>query len=309
MDNSNGLWMPPAASTVAQQVDDLYFIIYWLCVVFFFLVAGGVVYFAWKYRRQRPDQLATAQIGHNTLLEATWTIIPGILVIWIFVLGFRVYMNLVVAPGDALEYQVTAKQWAWDFRDPDGCTTPGELHVPAGRPVKLLMRSNDVLHSFFVKDFRIKQDVVPGRYSQVWFQADKPGEHVVQCTEYCGTSHSNMFAKVIVHPPEAYAKKAETFCKVVVGKEHGEKLYKTQCAACHTLDGNRLVGPTFKGLWGREEKIVGMAPVLVDENYIVESIRVPTAKVVEGYPPAMPAFPTLTDDDIASIIEYMKTLK
>lgn len=309
MDTPNGYWMPPAASTVAQSVDDLYFVIFWLCVVFFFIVTGGVVYFAYKYRRRHPDQLASQQIGHNTLLEATWTIIPAILVIWIFVLGFRVYMDLVVAPGDALDYQVTAKQWAWDFRDPDGCSVPGELHVPAGRPVKLTMRSDDVIHSFYVADFRIKQDVLPGRYSSVWFQADKPGTHAIQCTEYCGTSHSNMFAKVVVHTPEEFANRAQTFCKVTVGKEHGEKLYKNQCAACHTIDGNRLVGPSFKGIWGREGKMADGTKVVVDENYIVESIRIPTAKVVEGYPPAMPAFPTLSNDDIASIIEYMKTLK
>jgi cytochrome c oxidase subunit 2 len=118
-----------------------------------------------------------------------------------------------------------------------------------------------------------------------------------------------MFAKVVVHTPEAFANRAQTFCKVTVGKEHGEKLYKNQCAACHTIDGNRLVGPSFKGIWGREGKMSDGSKVIVDENYIVESIRIPTAKVVEGYPPAMPAFPTLTNDDIASIIEYMKTLK
>lgn len=309
METGSSFWMPAQASTFAGDVDDLYFFIYWLCVFFFLVIAGGTVLFAWKYRRRRPDQLASAQITHNTLIEAAWTIIPTIICIGIFAWSFKVYMGLQVAPADASEYKVVGKQWAWEFTEPDGCQTYGELHVPADKPVKLLMRSEDVIHSFYVPDFRIKQDVIPGRYTGLWFQAPKANAkgHQVFCTEYCGTSHSDMLAKIVVHTPEEMEKKA--WCETKADAATGEKLFKALCAACHTIDGNRLVGPSFKGLFGRDEKLTGGATVKVDENYIVESIRNPTAKVVDTYPPAMPPFPQLKDKEIDAIIMYIKTLK
>jgi hypothetical protein len=165
METGSSFWMPPPASTFAGDVDDLYFFIYWLNVFFFLVIAGGTVLFAWKYRRRHPDQLASQQMTHNTLIEAAWTIIPTIIVIGIFAWSFKVYMTLQVAPANAPEYKVVGKQWAWEFTEPDGCQTYGELHVEADKPVKLLMRSEDVIHSFYVPDFRIKQDVIPGRYT------------------------------------------------------------------------------------------------------------------------------------------------
>lgn len=309
METGSSFWMPPQASTYAQGVDDLYYFIFWLCVFFFAVIAGGTVLFGWKYRRKSPEQLATAQMTHNTAIEAAWTIIPTLIVIGIFAWSFKVYMTIQVAPANAPEYRVVGKQWAWEFTDPDGCSTPGELHVPAGQPVKLLMRSEDVIHSFYVPDFRVKQDVIPGRYTGIWFQADKPGKHQIYCTEYCGTSHSNMLGQVLVHTPEEWAARKTTFCSEKATPEKGEKLYKSLCAACHTIDGNRLVGPSFKGIFGREEKLVGGATIKVDENYLVESIRNPTAKVVDTYPPAMPPWPNLTDGDIDAIIMYLKTVK
>jgi cytochrome c oxidase subunit 2 len=309
METGSSFWMPPPASTFAGDVDDLYFFIYWLNVFFFLVIAGGTVLFAWKYRRRHPDQLASQQMTHNTLIEAAWTIIPTIIVIGIFAWSFKVYMTLQVAPANAPEYKVVGKQWAWEFTEPDGCQTYGELHVEADKPVKLLMRSEDVIHSFYVPDFRIKQDVIPGRYTSLWFQAPKPNAagHQVFCTEYCGTSHSDMLAKIKVHTPEEMQKRE--WCQVKADAATGEKLFKALCAACHTIDGNRLVGPSMKGLFGKEEKLVGGATVKVDENYIVESIRVPTAKVVDTYPPAMPPFPQLKDAEIDAIIMYIKTLK
>ena len=309
MDNGSSIWMPPQASTVAKSVDDLFDFILWLNIISFAMIAIGTVYFAWKYRRKTPDQLATAQIPHNTIAELSWTIIPGILVMWVFVWGFQVFLDLHMAPADSLEYRVKASQRKWEITEPDGCYTPGALHVPAGKPIKLLMHSEDVLHSFFVKDFRIKQDVIPGRYASVWFQADKPGQHHIFCTEYCGTSHSDMLATVYVHTAEEMAKKDETWCKSEPTVERGQMLYTSLCSACHSNDGRRIVGPTFKGLYGRDEKLTTGETVNVNENYIVESIRDPQAKIVDGYPPAMPAFPQLKTGDIDALINYMKTLK
>lgn len=309
METGSSFWMPAQSSTFAADVDNLYFFIYWLCVFFFVIIAGGTVLFAWKYRRKHKDQLASAQLTHALAWEAAWTIVPTILVVIIFAWAFRVYMDMQVAPGNAVEYKVVAKQWAWEFTEPDGCQTYGELHVEADKPVKLLMRSEDVIHSFFVPDFRIKQDVLPGRYTGLWFQAPKANAqgHQLYCTEYCGTSHSDMLGRVFVHTAEEMASKP--WCTIKASPASGEKIFKNLCAPCHSPGDNRLVGPPMKGLFGRDEKLVGGATVKVDENYIIESIRNPTAKVVDTYPPAMPPFPQLKDAEIDAIIMYIKTLQ
>ncbi|MFN3198908.1 MAG: cytochrome c oxidase subunit II [Bradymonadia bacterium] len=344
------LWMPPQASTVAEGVDDLYYGIYWICVFFFLLITFAVVYLVAKYRRRDADQLATSQIAHSTKIEILWTGIPTILVLGIFVWGFNVFMDLHVAPVDAMEIKATAQKWSWSFKYSNGDQTPGELFVPEGKPVKLVMNSKDVIHSFYVPAFRVKQDVVPGRYSSVWFEAKantvaeywkkypdakadfdamkaaiakkQPApepkasmpmlpQYQVYCTEYCGTSHSAMLATVVVLPQDEYELRMK---KTGFGPQdpiaRAKKVYDGLCKSCHTLDGNRLVGPSFKGLYGRMEKITGMDPVKVDENYIRESILEPNAKLVEGYAGGMPSFKgQLSDDQIDDLISWMKTLK
>lgn len=304
------LWMPPQASTVAEGVDDLYYGIYWICVFFFLLITVMVVYFVAKYRRKSDDQLATSQIAHSTKVEFIWTAVPTVLVIGIFVWGFNVFMDLHVAPVDAMEVKVTAQKWSWSFEYSNGDQTPGELFVPEGKPVKLLMQSRDVIHSFYIPAFRVKQDVVPGRYTTMWFEAKKAGDYQVFCTEYCGTSHSQMLATVKVLPVDEFNEKMEKGFGPNDPVARGEKLYSGYCKACHSVDGSKVVGPTFKGLFGREEKIQGQAAVTVDENYLRESILEPNAKIVEGYPAAMPSFKgQLKDEQIDDIITWMKTIK
>jgi len=305
-------WMPPEASTFAGDVDAIFDFIYWLNVFFFVAITGAVVYFAIKYRRKSDDQLATSQVGHNTLIEAAWTFIPLLICIVIFVWGFRVFLDQSVAPDGAYEVKVTAQAYAWNYTYPDG-RVEQELVVPEDTPVKLVMGSKDLLHSFFVPDFRVKSDVVPGRYTTVWFEAKQPGEHIVFCTEYCGSGHSAMMSKVVVKTKpdfDAWLKASGPPDGVSLA-DWGAQLYTSAgCAACHSLDGSKRVGPTWKGIFGSERQLVEGEPVKADENYIRESILQPLNKVVAGYPPSMPSYQgQLSDAKIDALVEYIKTLK
>ena len=308
-------WMPPAASTVADDVDALFNFIMIINYVFFAVIAVGTIWFAWKYRRRSDDQLATSQIKHNTAIEAIWVFGPLALCFVVFIWGFKLYLNMSVAPADAYEVQVSAQKWQWSFTQANGETVPAVLHAPANRPVKLIMSSKDVVHSFFVPDFRVKADVVPGRFSTVWFEAKQPGDYQVFCAEYCGKDHSRMLATVRVLPQEEFDKKLKdgfvTMDKKIAPAEYGKKFYKDYaCASCHSLDGTAGVGPSFKGLWGRTEKLEGGATVKVDEEYLRESIWDPKAKIVAGFAPVMPTFKgQINDDKMFAIIAYIKTLK
>lgn len=315
--NTSGstFWMPPQRSTIAGDVDVLFDFIYWLNVVFFLLIAFGTIYFVWKYRRKSEDQLATSQVAHNTSLEALWTFIPLVLVLALFVWGFRVFLDQNVSPQNAFEVRVTGEKWLWNFQYPNGQKTINELHAPPpGHPTKLVITSKDVLHSFFVPAFRVKMDAVPGRYTTLWFEPTEPGTYQIFCTEYCGTGHSDMLGKVIVHDT------MESFEEAMGGAERpedmplaewGKQLYdKLACGACHSLDGSKKVGPSFKGSWGTERKLADGATATMDDNYIRESLMDPQAKVVAGFAPSMPTFKgQLSDDDIAAIIEFIKAQK
>jgi cytochrome c oxidase subunit 2 len=251
------------------------------------------------------------QVSHNTMLEVTWSVIPTMLVIMIFWWGVKTYMNLIVVPRGAIEMQVSARKWMWSFEYPSGKRDSAVLHVPLNTPVKLIMSSDDVIHSFFVPDFRVKQDVVPGRYTTLWFQATQLGEHQVFCTEYCGTGHSDMWAKVIVDTPEEYQKYVTANVDVEPTAKVGAELFeKNACVTCHTTDGSPKIGPTFKGLFGRTEALTDGSTLTVDENYIRESIVDPTAKVVKGFQPVMPPFKgVLTDNQIKALIAFIKEQK
>jgi cytochrome c oxidase subunit 2 len=257
--------------------------------------------------------------------------------------GYSVYNSLTRTPADAYEVRVIGKQWLWQFQYDDGKTTVNELYVPVNKPVKLVMTSDDVLHSFFIPNFRVKQDVVPGMYSSVWFEANVPGKHQVYCTEYCGTSHSQMLAQVIVLSDQQWAdwkrgKKIGDIPRAADGAgqplaqgdtpapasndsvkltasapmaAQGKQLMMTKgCVACHSDDGTTKVGPTFKGAWGHEVAMIDGSKVKVDENYIRESIMKPQAKLVKGYGPVMPTFAGLINEsEMNSIISYIQSLK
>jgi cytochrome c oxidase subunit 2 len=304
-------WLPKQGSTLAPIIDQGWDLAYWVSVVFFILVVVPMGLFVYKYRRQ-GDKHVGEPAGHSTALEIGWSVVPLAIVMACFIVGFKGFLAASVAPAESLEIKATAQKWSWTFDYGNGKSSPGELVVPVGKPVKMLMSSKDVLHSFYIPLFRVKQDVIPGSYSSVWFEAVEPGETTLECTEYCGKDHSMMLAKVRVLSQEAFDQwlNADEF-KGMAPADIGAKLYtKYTCNTCHSVDGSKIVGPTFKGIWGREEQITGADAVKVDENYIRESILNPNAKVVAGYPPVMPSFKgQLKDEQIDALIAYMKTLQ
>lgn len=304
-------WFPVQASTNAGRVDGVYNFILWVVAFFFVLIVSLMAVFLARYRR-RQGVAAEKTVVHHTGLELTWTIIPTILAVFIFYLGVSAYVDMRIAPQNAYEIQVTAQKWNWSFTYPDGTVSP-DLHVPVDQQVRLIMRSEDVLHSFYVPAFRVKMDVVPGRYTTAWFEANQAGNFQIFCTEYCGTKHSGMLAQVVVHEAGGFEKWLEDAGNLSNKPpvELGQELYTSRgCQQCHSVDGARGIGPTFKGIFGTQEVMVGGAKVTVDENYIRESINEPQAKVVNTYAPVMPTFKgKLKDVEINGLIEYIKSLK
>jgi len=317
MDFLSSLFLPAARSPYASSVDGLFNFILIMSTVMFVLITGAAGYWVMKYKRKEGDEkkLSTPTF-HNIGVEIFWSVGPLLVCIGLFHVGAKQYMDVRVAPSDAYIIQVTGRKWAWEYTYPNGKVT-SEMHVPVGKPVKLVMHSQDVIHSFYIPEFRIKQDVLPGRYSTLWFQAEQPGMSVVFCTEYCGMSHSDMLSKVVAESPEEFNKWVD-FDPYKVGPgqtlaQVGEKLYNDKaCLTCHSLDGSPKAGggPSFKGLWGKQETLADGSTVAVDENYLRESILVPGAKIVKGYQPVMPSFQgSLKENHVAGLIEFIKAQK
>ncbi len=310
--SSGGFWMPRRASTVAGDVDALFSFIFWLTVFFFCLILVLMVAFVLKYRHREGYEQPAKPPAHSTALELTWTIIPTILVLLIFYFGFRGYLHMSVAPPNAYEINVTARMWHWDFIYPNGYVD-SELHIPVDTPVRLVMQSEDVIHSLFIPQFRVKKDVVPGRYNRFWFQATEQGEFDIYCAEYCGNGHSTMLSKVIVHDSAGFNKwleQASSWETRMTPAEGGKMLVSSRgCLQCHSVDGTRVIGPTLKNVFGEEQNVDGGQKVLADENYIRESLYEPNAKIVAGYTPQMPSYKgSLKDRDVDAIIAYLKSI-
>ncbi len=302
-------WMPPQVSTVAQGVDWLFNLILAISVFFFVLIVAAMVLFVVKYRH-REGVKAGDSPSHNLPLELTWTGIPVVIVIIIFFFGFRGFLDMATPPANAYEILVEGQKWTWSFTYPNGYVDQN-LHVPVNRPIQLVMSSADVIHSLYVPAFRIKMDVVPGRYSKAWFEATAPGEYDLFCTEYCGTSHSDMLAHVIVHPPgefEQWLDQASNFLETMSPVDAGRKLFQVRgCQQCHSMDGSAKTGPSLLGVFGREAQMADGSIVVADENYLRQSILEPNARVVAGYEPVMPTYQgRLEDEEILAIIEYLK---
>lgn len=305
------VFMPPQGTEIAGQVDNLYSFLIWASLISCAILIGGMIYFAIKYKR-RTDNDQTPYISHNTFLEFLWSFIPLVIFLAVFVWGWVIYHRMRAAPENALEVHVYGYKWAWDFSYKSGKTTSGEMVVPVGKPVKLIMTSRDVLHSFFIPSMRIKQDVVPGRYTSLWFNAEKTGDYQVFCAEYCGDKHSAMWAKVKVVNEDEYEAWIQENDAALPMTERGEKLYRGKCIACHSVDGKTGAGPTWKGLWGKTgHALEGGETVDVDENYIRDSILNPNRQITKGYPKGvMPLFQgALKEDEVTALIEYIKTLQ
>lgn len=330
-DGGATFWMPESASAQAPFVDHVFDFINLLCYIFLVLVTVVLVYFAIRYR-QKKGQVNFSGEGpvHNTPLELTWTMVPLLLVVAIFYLGMVGFLDLRRSPSNAYEISVTAQKWSWSFDHPEfAVNQSGEVFVPLGRPVQFLMGSADVLHSCFVPAFRVKQDVVPGRYSRLWFEATKQGTYQLYCAEYCGRDHSKMLAMVHVLPEDEFQKAMGKLATEYMDlPEHDlptyalERLYN-RCASCHSLDGSMVVGPSFRGLWKRTETgktvftngqklsdLVGPGKEFgTPEDYIRNSILNPQHLVVQNYTGAMPSFQgQLKERQITALILMLKYL-
>lgn len=305
--------LPRGAATHAGDVDGLFMFIIYLTIFFFFFNGALIVYAVRKWKR-RSDKEVTPHITHDTRLELVWSLIPLAVVMMIFFWGFKGYVKAWVAPNDAIEIVVTGKKWVWQFEYPDGTRSLNDLHVPVNRPVKLVMHSEDVIHSFYVPGFRLKRDVIPGRYTEMWFTATEPGVQQVFCAEYCGKGHSDMLARIFVDTPEQYEtflREGDEQVRKMPLKDLGKLVYENKgCATCHSLDGTRGQGPSWKGIWGQTHKGTDGKDYTVDANYIRQSILQPQAVVVQGYEPIMPTFQgLLREREILGVIEYIKSLQ
>ena len=302
-------FMPPQATDVARQVDSLYAFLLIVSFISCVLVIGGLIVFAAKYRRKSFDE-KTPYISHNTTLEFLWSFIPFVIFMIVFVWGWIVYMGLRTMPENGLEIAVQGQKWQWTFTYKNG-RSGGDMYVPVGVPVRLVMSSTDVIHSFYIPAFRTKQDVVPGRYTQLWFKAEKEGDYNVFCAEYCGDGHSKMLNKVhVVSQAKFDDWLGHDPYKGLAPVDVGRKVYTARCASCHNLTEVKLVGPGFAHIFGKNEAIEG-GNVTIDENYIRESIVNPNAKIVLGFPRnVMPVFAgQLSDPEIMGVIEFIKSLK
>ena len=308
---AGGSFMPPQATEIAKEYDSLYAFLLWVSLIACLILIGGMIYFVVKYKRKTPND-KTPYISHNTFLEFLWSFIPLVFFLAMFGWGWYLYQQMRTMPENGLEVHVTGKQWQWDFTYKSGKTSSGEFYVPVNTPVKLILSSKDVIHSFYIPSMRIKQDAVPGRYTAESFNAEKLGDFQVFCAEYCGTAHSAMLAKLHVVSQEDYEKWLQENDEGLTLAQKGQKLYNSKgCVACHSVDGTIKVGPSWKGLFGTQQQLVAGGTVVADENFIHSFILNPNAKPVKGFPTGvMPTFQgQLTEDELTALIEYIKTLK
>jgi cytochrome c oxidase subunit 2 len=307
--NSELPLFPERASTFATHVDALTFYLLSVTVFFTLLIFMLVIVFAIKYRR-RTERPMSDRIRTNIPLEIAWMAIPLGLTMVMFVWGARLYFQSYRAPSNAMDVYVVGKQWMWKLQHAEGVAEINELHVPLGRPIRLIMTSQDVIHSFFVPAFRIKQDVLPGRYTTTWFEATRPGEYHLFCAEYCGTKHSGMTGRVVVLEEAGY----ERWLAGGVSGESlaagGQRLFQSLgCAACHA-DEAPLRGPRLENLFGRSVLLRDGRTVLADEAYLRESILDPGAKITAGFEPIMPVYRgQVSEEDLLKLIAYMKSLR
>jgi len=300
---------PPSASTVASEMDALYFFIVAVCTFFAVLVTLLVVYFTLRYKRTHPDEVG-ADIHGSLVLELTWTFIPFVLAMVMFGWGAKVFFDLARPPRNAMEIFVVGKQWMWKVQHPDGTREINQLHVPIGRPVRITLGSEDVLHDFSLPAFRVKMDAVPGRLTTLWFEATKPGTYHMFCAEFCGTKHSGMIGEVIVMEPHDYQAWLAGGRTTGTPVENGQRLFTDLvCITCHKEDSTGR-GPSLLGVFGSAVELTDGRTVVADENYLRESIMNAQAKVVKGYQPVMPAFQgQLSEENLLQLIAYIRTLK
>lgn len=273
------------------------------------LIAALVVIFMIKFKRRDPNSIG-ARIHGGMALEIIWSIIPLFIVLGIFVWATGIFFDIARPPAETMNIYATGKQWMWKFQHLDGQREINELHVPVGRKVKMIMTSEDVIHDLYVPAFRVKADVIPGRYSHIWFEATKAGEYHLFCAEYCGTKHSGMIGKVVVMEPDDFQAWLSGGVQEGSLASAGSKLFQDlACNTCHRPDAQGR-GPVLQNLFGKTVTLASGENVVVDEAYIRESILMPSQKVTAGFQPVMPTFQGLVSEEgILQLIEYVKSLK
>ncbi|MFO0966199.1 MAG: cytochrome c oxidase subunit II [Gemmataceae bacterium] len=300
---------PEQASTIAPEVDGVTLFLTGLSAFFTLLIFLLILYFAVKYRRRSPDEIP-APVESAMTLEVIWTVIPLLIVLFVFVWSSRVYFRVATPPDNALEVYVVGQQWMWHLQHTGGQRENNELHVPAGRPVKLIMTSKDVIHDFAIPSFRVKNDVFPGTYTHLWFEATRPGDFRIFCAEYCGTDHSRMVGWVRVLEPSDFEKWLASPNVEGSLANRGRKLFlKLQCVTCHSAD-SLARAPNLEALFGKTVPLEDGRSALVDEAYLRRSILEPDADVVAGFRPIMPSFKSVITDemDMSALIAFLKGL-
>ncbi len=312
----------PQASSAAGRVDSVFLFIFILSVAALVFITGAMIYFVVKYNKKRHPK--GEDIEGSTWLETVWTVSPTIIFLVMFFYGWTNFSYMREVPRAAMVIQATGRQWAWDFKYPNGKRSQ-ELILAADRPVKMELRSQDVIHGFFIPAFRIKEDVVPGKENYTWFVPTQLGSFDIECTVICGVSHAQMLAKAVVVPVPDFeswyfsdAPLPQTAKTLSPAKNEAAEstalniMNQKFCTSCHSFDGTPLVGPTLKGLYGKREIVVDSKgkerEITVDESYLIRAINDPAFEIVKGYPPAMPDSP-LTETELKTVIDFIKTLK
>jgi len=303
-------FIPESASTMSWKVDALYFYLSGVTVFFTLLISSILVFFVIRYRRRTPYEIPRPIAGSHKL-ETLWTVIPFVISMTMFAWGASVYFEQYSPPKNAIEIYVVGKQWMWKIQHSTGQREINELHIPVGRKVKLIMTTEDVIHDFFVPAFRIKADVVPGRYTSEWFEATKPGTYHLFCAEYCGMNHSGMIGSVIVMEPREFDNWLSGNAGNQTPAVAGQQLYQSLgCVSCHGANGEGGRGPTLAGLFGRQTLLSTGQTVRADEAYIRESIINPQAKLVAGFGPIMPTFQgQVSEDQLVQLLAFIKSLQ
>ena len=298
---------PREASTIAPYMDALYFFLLAMTVVGILLVGTLLLTFTIRYRKEK-NPVAT-HIEGSTLLEATWTIIPLAIFLVCFVWGALLYFRIYSPPVNAMNIYIVGKQWMWKAEHPGGQHEINALHIPTGRPVQLTMISQDVFHSFSIPDFRVKREVIPGRYSTVWFNATDPGTYHLFCTQYCGTQHSGMIGQITAMTPEDYDKWTQQSTSGMSLAQNGERLFASLgCNACHS--GNAAArGPSLAGVYGSKLQLADGSQVLVNDAYLRNAILNPSQHVTAGYAPIMPTYQgQISEDGLIDLVEFIRNM-
>ena len=301
--------VPESASTLSGDVDALYFYIWGVTLFFTLLISVVVIFFVIRYRRRNPFEIPRPIEGSHKL-ETLWSVIPLLIAMSIFFWGAKVYFNQYRPPKNAIEVYVVGKQWMWKFQHATGQREINELHVPVGRKIKLIMATEDVIHDVFVPAFRIKADVVPGRYTTEWFEATKPGRYHFFCAEYCGMNHSGMGGYVVVMEPTEFENWLSGNANQMSAAAAGQQMFESLgCASCHGANAEGGRGPALLGVYGNNVVLNNGQSVKADEAYVRESVLNPQAKIVTGFGPIMPSFQgQLSEEQLLQLVAYVKSL-